>query len=177
MVVDAHLGYYIEQSLGERVHEDVLIPYSQRGYQKFILVGISMGGVGALKISNDYPDLIEGTVLIAPFLGKKATYQSVGAFGNVHEWRQQLEDPPLLDEEIWTWIDTMYDVDSGLVACTILAYGRRDSFAAAGDVLAKMLPESHIFTGDGGHKWIVWQPLWSDITASPSWLRLGCAPQ
>ena len=61
VVVDAHLGYYIDRSLGERVHEDVLVPYRKRGYQKFILVGISMGGVGALKIHYDYPDLICGT--------------------------------------------------------------------------------------------------------------------
>jgi pimeloyl-ACP methyl ester carboxylesterase len=174
VVVDAHLGYYIKRTLGERVYEDVLVPYREKGYRHFILVGISLGGVGALRLNEERPEMIAGTVLIAPFLGSKSTIESVRQAGGVKNWRQQVTDPLSPEEQIWTWIDNMYDSESAAIPCTVLAYGRKDSFAPAGDYFAEMLPESHVFTNDGGHKWVAWGPLWSDILASRSWLDLGC---
>ena len=173
VVVDAHLGYYIARSLAERVYEDVLLPYRERGYKRFILVGISMGGVGALRLRSDHGELIAGTVLLAPFLGGEDVLNDIKAEDDLHAWRAQLGDEPAPEEQIWTWIEPMIDPDSQQIPSTVLAYGQDDKFRPAGELFGEMLPESHIFTRVGGHKWNTWGPLWSEITNNPVWKDLG----
>jgi pimeloyl-ACP methyl ester carboxylesterase len=174
VVVDSHLGYYVDRSLSVRIGEDIVRPYHSKGYDKFIVVGISLGGVGALWLNYEFPEQIVGTVIIAPFLGSKSTIQSVKSAGGIKAWHDQLQEPLKLEEEIWTWIDAMFDEKRGIIPCTILAYGKKDKFASAGDYLGESLPDAHVFTNDGGHKWIAWGPLWSDITNSESWTGLEC---
>jgi len=65
VVVDAHLGYYISGLLAERVYQDVLMHYRNRGYRDFYLVGTSLGGYGALWVDHEHQALISGLILIA----------------------------------------------------------------------------------------------------------------
>jgi len=46
--VEAHLGYYRDRTLLQRLREDVFIPAKADGYSDIWLVGISMGGLGAV---------------------------------------------------------------------------------------------------------------------------------
>src|SRR5712672_3477612 len=48
VVADLHFGYYLRQTAIERLREDVILPARTRGYQCISLVGISLGGFGAL---------------------------------------------------------------------------------------------------------------------------------
>jgi pimeloyl-ACP methyl ester carboxylesterase len=173
VVVDAHLGYYIERSLAERVYEDVLLPYRERGYERFIVVGISLGGVGALRLRADYGDLIFGTVLLAPYLGGEGVLGDIKAAGDVHSWRAQLDHEPAADEQIWTWIEPMIDPTTQQIPSTLLAYGEDDKFRPAGELFGEMLPASNVFTRTGGHKWNTWRPLWSEITSDALWQDFG----
>ncbi len=173
VVVDAHLAYYNERTLVDRVGEDVIRTYQDMGYDNFIVVGISLGGVGALRLRFDFPDLVVGTVLIAPFLGGTSTIESVAAAGGLQSWRNLQHDPNDIGEEIWSWLGAMYDEQSQTIPNTIIAYGQNDKFAAADDYLAKSLPSSYVFKNDGKHKWVAWSPLWSDVTNSDSWENLG----
>ncbi|MBK8239761.1 MAG: alpha/beta hydrolase [Deltaproteobacteria bacterium] len=65
ITVDAHFGYYADRTLRERLHEDVLAPARSR-YENIWLLGISMGGIGALLTAEKYPDDVDGLLLIAP---------------------------------------------------------------------------------------------------------------
>ena len=173
VVVDAHFGYYNERTLVERVGEDVIRIYQDMGYDKFIVVGISLGGVGALRLRFDFPKLVVGTVLIAPFLGSAATIESIAAAGGLQTWQEQQHKPNDVGEEIWSWLGSMYDEQSGTIPNTIIAYGENDRFAATSNYLAGSLSESFVFRNDGDHKWVAWSPLWSDLTSSDSWTNLG----
>lgn len=174
VVIDAHLGYYNERTLVDRVGQDIIRTYQDMGYDEFIVVGISLGGVGALRLKFDFPELVVGTVLIAPFLGDADTIESVAASGGLQSWRNQHHDPNDVGEEIWSWLGAMYDVQSQTIPNTIIAYGVNDKFAVADDYLAKLLPSTNVFKNDGKHKWVTWSPLWSDLTNSDSWINLGC---
>ena len=173
VVVDAHLGYYIDRTLAERVYEDVLLPYRERGYERFIVVGISLGGVGALRLRTDFGELISGTVLLAPYLGGEGVLRDIRAADDVHSWRAQLDPEPAPDEQIWTWIEPMVDPVSQQIPSTVLAYGLDDKFRPAGELFGEMLPADKVFTRAGGHKWNTWGPLWSEITSSPVWIDFG----
>ena len=173
VVIDAHLGYYNERILVDRVGEDIIRTYRALGYDEFIVVGISLGGVGALRLKFDFPELVVGTVLIAPFLGSAATIESVAAAGGIQSWHKQQHDPNDVGEEIWSWLGAMYDEQSGTIPNTIVAYGENDKFAATSNYLAGSLSKSFVFKNDGKHKWVTWSPLWSDLTNSDSWTYLG----
>jgi pimeloyl-ACP methyl ester carboxylesterase len=173
VVVDAHMGYYNNRTLVDRVGEDIIQTYQAQGYEKFIVVGISLGGVGALRLRFDFPELVAGTVLIAPFLGDTATIQSIDSEGGLHPWSQQNHDPKDRGEEIWSWLSAMYDEQSETIPNMIIAYGNKDKFVPTGNYLAELLSDEFVFTNDGKHKWVAWTPLWSAITNSDSWKELG----
>ena len=60
--VDAHLGYYSNNSLVARLKEDVIEPAKNRGFRNIWLVGNSLGGVGSLMYVKEYPNDIAGVV-------------------------------------------------------------------------------------------------------------------
>jgi pimeloyl-ACP methyl ester carboxylesterase len=67
--VDAHYGYYDAGTIVERLHQDVIIPAQQAGHSDIKLVGISLGGYGALLYANRHTSEVNTLVLVAPYLG------------------------------------------------------------------------------------------------------------
>jgi pimeloyl-ACP methyl ester carboxylesterase len=70
ILADAHLGYYNNRSIVERLEADVLAPARAQGYKSIWLVGISLGGFGALIHEDMRPGGVAGIVLLAPYLGE-----------------------------------------------------------------------------------------------------------
>ena len=62
----AHLGYYMTNSLTTRMYEDVILPARQKGYKSISIAGISMGGTGAILLSQKFPKDIDRIYLISP---------------------------------------------------------------------------------------------------------------
>src|ERR671936_276516 len=77
LAVDAHYGYYGRRTVLERLAEDVVLPARAQGYGEIWLVGISMGGLGALSYVVHYPDHISRALLLAPYLGEPHWIQEV----------------------------------------------------------------------------------------------------
>ena len=69
VTVDAHRQYFAGRTLLARVEKDVLVPARRRGYTRIWIVGISMGGVGALLTARHFENDIDGLILFAPYLG------------------------------------------------------------------------------------------------------------
>jgi pimeloyl-ACP methyl ester carboxylesterase len=66
IAVDAHAGYYLRQTVLERLREDVVAPARAAGYEKARLVGISLGGLGAALYATDHADHLAGLILLLP---------------------------------------------------------------------------------------------------------------
>lgn len=161
---DATIGYYARRSLLERLREDVLLPARHRGYQHFWLVGISMGGAGALLYARAHPEDVSGVVLLAPFLGDDKVLSSVERAGGLSAWRM----PVALDKDEWQpllW-DSLQRLGAGtnrLDIPILLGYGRDDRFARAHALLARALAPEQVFSRPGGHDWDAWTPLWDSV--------------
>lgn len=173
VVIDSHVGYYLDSSFPEKVYRDVLVPFQEQGYRHFFLVGISMGGYGALWINHEHGELISGMVLLAPYLGSETLIESIVASGGVHSWRSQFGHKPGNDELVWFWIDDLRQGGSEETGKVILAIGQRDRFKHAAQLLSISIPNTLTFNNGGGHNWKTWKSLWLEITKSQKWIDLG----
>lgn len=163
VTVDAHFGYYRERNLLPRLDEDILSALRERGIGEIWLVGTSMGGVGALLMAQEHPELVDGVVLVAPYLGRKDTLKSVAEAGGLASW-QPPEDRSDWDVSLWAWLKGYTSAEER--PSIYLAYGEQDGGAEAQAMLADALPEGNVFTMEGGHGWKVWNPLWDEMLSS-----------
>ena len=167
---NAHLGYYIDRSLIQRLKEDVIVPARARGIQKIWLVGVSMGGLGAMLYLYVHPEDIAGVYLIAPFLGPQPILDEIGTAGGVRKW---YPGPYDADEDwqrmLWHWIKTA--VADHPERNIYLGYGTGDPFRSAAELLAPVLPPERVHAIDGTHDYATFKALWKKFLTSDAALR------
>jgi len=162
MAVDAHLGYYLERTLPTRLKEDVITPARGRGYRQIWLVGISLGGFGALWYDIEHPGDVAGIVVLAPYLGERDLIDEIALKGGMTDWRPPSEDVMDDQHRIWKGLK-QYERNEKNRGRMYLGYGRQDRFAGACGLLAPVLPAAQVVTVEGGHDWQTWLLLWNDI--------------
>lgn len=178
VAVDAHLGYYVRGLLTERVHQDIVKPRLAR-YQHVWLVGISLGGLGAISYAADYPHVVDGVVLLSPFLGAEEVVEEVRAAGGVRSWTapelDRFDDPMRrLSYSAWAWARAVAE-GADQTPLVYLGYGDADRFAKAHALLAEALPVSQLRIGSGGHDWAMWTTLFKEL-ASVALRDVGSEP-
>jgi pimeloyl-ACP methyl ester carboxylesterase len=151
VAVDAHYGYYGRRTLLERLAADVVLPARSRGYREIWLVGISMGGLGALSYVVQHPGHIARALLLAPYLGEAAWIDELAAATEISA-RAHVQ-------RLWRWIRS-HEREQALRPQLYLGYGMRDRFAPANALLGAHLPPGHVRAIPGGHAWATWQRLW-----------------
>jgi pimeloyl-ACP methyl ester carboxylesterase len=155
VVADAHADLYLEGSILERLEHDVIAPALARGYDGLWLLGVSLGGMGALAYARLHPGRVKGILLLAPFLGVPGTIAEVRRAGGLAAW----EPGPLGDDReraVLAWLKDHGPGDPTL----LLGYGVDDRFAAGHALLAARLPAERVATCAGGHDWETWSRLW-----------------
>ena len=163
VLVDAHLGYYADKSVIERLRADIVEPARAQGYAQIWLVGISVGAFGAMIYSQAQPAGITGIVALGPYLGQRTLTEQINAQGGLRRWRAPVGplDPNDIDETLWRWLQAGGDVVAGAARPDLyLGYGLDDRFVFSDRLLADVLPPERVFTTDGGHDWAPWLALW-----------------
>lgn len=159
---NSHFGYYSDRSIVSRLRQDVIIPAQQQGYEQIWLVGLSMGGLGALFYLREYPEDIKGVYLISPFLGNKAIVKSVTSGGGVKDWH-----PGEYDAEedwqrmLWDWIRN--EVATEKTPPVYMGAGEEDDYVKGQRLLSAVLPEGAAIWVRGGHHYPTFVQLWSDF--------------
>ncbi len=159
VAVDAHLGYYLERSLVGRLTEDIIAPARARGYRRFWLMGISLGGMGALNYAREHPEEIAGVVVLAPFLGVQGTIEEIVRAGGIDRWEPGAIAPQDDERLLLVWLKA-YRSENPALPQIHLGYGTGDRFFAASAMLGNRLPPGRIVTIAGGHDWKTWGALW-----------------
>ncbi len=176
IAVNAHMGYYLNGTAFTRIREDVLAPAKAKGYNKIWLIGNSLGGYGSLSYARQYPDDIEGVVLLGSFLGSRELIDEISRAGLLNwrpvEIKKNTEDE--WDKQLWLWLKDRVeqktfgtggrDCGSGKKSCSpkiYLGYGRGDRFSHGQDFLASFMPSDHVLVIDGGHRWGTWKKIWA----------------
>ncbi len=164
VLVDAHVRYYQNRSIVDRLAEDVIRPAHAKGYRRIWLAGISIGAVGAMLYADAHPEDIDGVVLIAPYLGTALTAKTIRIAGGLQAWPAPELAPGDIDTILWRWLQAQTaPTPAGKKLPLVLGYGLQDRFVYNDEVLAAALPPSSVFTAPGGHDWPPWRALWSHI--------------
>jgi pimeloyl-ACP methyl ester carboxylesterase len=170
VAVDLHLRYYQEVGVGQMVHDDILLPASARGYQEIWLVGISMGGLGALLTAEAHPEMVAGIILLAPFVGEESVVREIEAAGGARRWHP----PAGIEEAVWTrdnytqhlwaWLRG-YATDEDAMPPLYMGWGDDDQLGPGDRLLAAMQPDDHVVTQPGNHSWTTWRPIFDELLA------------
>ena len=164
MLVDAHMGYYNNRTIVDRLDADVFKPARAAGYRNIWLVGISIGGFGALLNEELMPGQVAGIVLLAPFLGRRELSTDIYLEGGLRAWRAPVGPLPLdeMETRLWRLLQTNGAASQPAAGRPplYLGYGLGDRFAFSHRLLAAALPRERVFTTPGGHDWPEWRRLW-----------------
>ncbi|PRQ05236.1 serine aminopeptidase domain-containing protein [Enhygromyxa salina] len=164
--VDAHYGYYRSRTLMDRMEHDVLAP-NREHYEAIWLVGISMGGIGALLTAWTFPDDVDGLVLMAPYLGRRKTLKQIEQAGGLAAWEPPaaVDGEKAWDVEIWRMLKRMSETPRPGEPELYLMFGRDDFGVRAHELLAAGLAPEQVKTAPGGHAWSTWTTLWNQLLA------------
>ena len=92
VVARPDLALYLEDGVTEALQREVVEPALARGCTRIWLLGISLGGMGALLYASAHEAQVEGLVLLAPFLAPGAPPQNWR--GSAGCWPGLLNTPP-----------------------------------------------------------------------------------
>ena len=165
LAVAAHSGYYFKGTVATRLHTDVLAPARAAGYEQIWLVGVSMGGFGALWTAQLHRAEVSGVVLLAPFTGRPRIVRPIARAG-IRQWKPDPERGTW-DYELWRWLQGADQAD-GRVPPIWLAHGDEDT-SDGSRMLTELLPPDHVLVIPGDHDWGTWIPLWDQLLARVPW--------
>lgn len=167
--LDAHFGYYRRGLIGPRVLHEVIEPARAEGKSIWI-VGISMGGVGALLSARDAKG-VDGLVLMSPYLGRPKTVGGIIEAGGVDAWTPPAEEGQW-DEELWRWIAEDYDRSTPLY----VGWGDQEENSVPNfELIASLAGPDHVFVESGPHEWTTWEKIWPKVLAAGAFRGPGAA--
>lgn len=157
LATDAHAGYYTGGSLVRQLHAEVIEPARKRGYRHLILVGVSVGGYGAIRYAMAHPGQVEEIILLSPFLGTGPFMRELAEAGD--------ED----FGQTWDYLKR-YPKDASAAERAaagyprlVLGYGEEDLFLHTDNQLRGLLPPGDVVTTGGAHVWGTWRGLLTKI--------------
>lgn len=158
VVPDLHIGYYRNRSMAGRLHDDIIAPARKAGVRRITLVGISMGGLGAMLYELEHPGNVDELILLSPFLGDESVITDIGAQGGLHGWKPEGKDPDRFSRKLWLgirerWL-TRKDRPDLRLGC-----GEADRLAAASRLASTELKPSEAVWLPGDHDWQTWNAL------------------
>lgn len=167
VAVDLTYRYYFGARPDEPLYEDVLVPALARGYDEVWLVGISLGGLGAVLLARAHPELIDGLVLLSPFLGLEEIAAQIDAEGGLAAWQPPSDLPARIDDatfglHVWTWLRG-HASDPDRMPQTFVGWSAGERLEPTARTLAAVLPADHAVRIEGRHDWHAWRALFREI--------------
>ena len=165
LALDTHVDLYLDRKDIERVLHQALDEIRAQGYQRIWVLGISLGGSGAMICATQRSAEIEGVFLLAPFLGTRGLIAEVEAAGGLHHWRSGEIEARDHERALLAEVQRCLWGGAGFPGI-YLGYGGDDRYRGASLLLAEHLPAHQVSQLQGGHDWETWIRLWGGLLDS-----------
>jgi pimeloyl-ACP methyl ester carboxylesterase len=162
LALDAHVDLYLDRFDIERVLHHALDEVGKRGYRRIWLLGISLGGSGAMICATQRTSEIERIFLLAPFLGTRGLIAEVEQAGGLQHW-QAGEISERDHERLLLAHIQRHTLESGRFPDIYLGYGSEDRYRGASIMLSQRLAQQRVTVMSGGHDWETWITLWETL--------------
>jgi pimeloyl-ACP methyl ester carboxylesterase len=163
VAADLHLGYYKSRSSARRVHEDIIAPARRSGVKTVRVVGVSMGGLGALIHDLEYPGDIDEIHLLSPFVGEEEVIAEITAAGGVRQWQGEPKSGRDFSRKLWRGLKARW-LEQGRRPAVKLACGTEDRLAGSNRrFAADFLKKEEVLWLPGGHDWPAWRELFREM--------------
>jgi len=164
IAVQPELDLYLDADMAAALHQEIVAQGLTAAQKRIWLLGISLGGMGALLYASAYPEHVEGVVLLAPFLGTKGFVAEVAKSGGLMAWTPQNSMGTVMEQKVLSWLQDFLARQPARPKL-YLGYGAEDRFALGHRLLADCLPAARVITAPGGHDWETWGALWRQAMA------------
>ena len=147
------MPFYQQGRAAQRLHDEVIEPARRKAYQQVWLAGISLGGMGALLYDIEYPDQIDGLLLLSPYLGEDAIHQQIRQAGGLAAWQAgpaQALGPDTFQHELWRSLQA-WSRRPQRTGSTWIAYGADEPFRQPIELMTPLLPDDHVIMLPGKH--------------------------
>jgi len=157
IAAEPEMALYLDNAVADRLHREIVQPARQQGYRRIWLLGISLGGAGALLYTAGHSSGVEGVLLLAPFLGTQGTISALAGTGGITgSLDLGVSTPP--EQALLGWLRT-YSASGRQQPPIYLAFGKNDRFSRGHRMLAALLPPERVIMRPGGHDWECWRRL------------------
>ena len=163
-VASPDFDHYLDQTLVADLRRELEACGWARTSPRLWLLGISLGGMGALLYAQAYAAEIEGVVLLAPYLGTTGTVAEVARAGGFGSWQPGEIAAADGERRLLGWLQA-HTAAEAVRPMLYLGYGRGDRFVQGQALLAERLPPDRVMVAEGGHDWDVWARLWREFLA------------
>lgn len=155
---------YLDGTVAQVLETAVLAPARAVGYRRIWLLGISLGGMGALACAATHDGSVQGLILLAPFIGTHATVRELSRAGGFAGWQPATSAATMAERKILIWMKS-YLAGGSVVPALWLGYASQDRFAAGHTLLAGALQQDRAVQVEGGHDWTAWRAAFHGIIA------------
>lgn len=152
------MPFYRQGRATQRLHDEVIVPARRPGYRQVWLAGISLGGMGALLYDQQYPDTIDGMLLLSPYLGEDAIQREIRQAGGLAAWQPgpaQVLGPQTFQRELWRYLKSWPALPQRTDSVW-LAYGADEPFRQPIELMSPLLAPDHVIMLPGKHNWKFW---------------------
>lgn len=154
------MPFYAQGRASARLHDEIIEPQRARGARQIWLLGISLGGMGAILYEHDYPGSVDGILLLSPYLGDTPLHDEIRNAGGLADWTpgpRQAVGPDTFQRELWRTLKHWQD-DPQRAQAVWLTYGTEEPFRVPIALMAPALPADHALPMPGRHDWALWVP-------------------
>lgn len=160
LLPDLHLRYYMERLADVCLYEEVVAP-ARRENLPVTLVGVSMGGLGALITALRHPQDVQELWLLAPYLGDDALIREIESAGGLSQWESKVTEARTKDESmrlLWGQLQERWLKAGGPPLKVALAVGKKDRHLQSNRLFAyTLLGPGQYREVEGGHDWPAWR--------------------
>lgn len=154
------MPFYQQGRAARRLHDEIIAQAETDGPRDIWLLGISLGGMGALLYEHDYPGQIKGMLLFSPYLGEEPLLAEIRRAGGLQSWNPGPAEPlgpDTFERELWHTIKDISENPTRTGAFW-LAYGADEPFRGAIELMSPLLPSGNVVILPGHHNWSLWIP-------------------